>query len=490
MCLIIACSKKEDDAVDDNPITEEMTFTSFSPTSGEAGVTTVTLTGTNFSTTPSENSVKFGMATATVTDAKANELQVTVPETAETGTISVTTNGTKVTSTDTFTVEDPEPQMTITGFDPMEGEWGTEITISGTNFRETVDVVTVNARDAEIVSRTSTEIVIKIPDARTGSIIVYDDANNQHVESENDLTVFHGRWTQLEDFEGIARVNASTFSINGKGYVGLGVTNGVEEIKDFWEYDPESDHWVEKAQFDGLGRHYPISIAIADKGYVGLGNSFDFGSDLDDFWEYDPSSDEWTERKSFDGGKRKGAIAFSFGDNGYVGTGFRDLGGGEYEYLKDFWEYSPDNNIWNKKTDFGGTARENALAFSVGSMGYTAMGYDEENGSLSDFWEYDYENDTWSKANISAPNDLYRYSGVAFSIEGKGYIGLGKDGNNYFVDFWEYFPVDNEWVRVADFKGDGRTGAAVFVIDGKAYLGLGSSGEGELKDFWVFDPGN
>jgi gliding motility-associated-like protein len=54
------------------------TITSFTPTSGPIG-TTVTITGTNFSTTPANNVVYFGAVRANVTAATATQLTVTVP---------------------------------------------------------------------------------------------------------------------------------------------------------------------------------------------------------------------------------------------------------------------------------------------------------------------------------------------------------------------------------------------------------------------------
>ena len=78
-------------------------LTGFSPTLGAAG-TTVTITGDGFDTTPGNNTVKFNGATATVSAATATQLTVTVPATASTGAITVTTpNGTGST-TSVFTV--------------------------------------------------------------------------------------------------------------------------------------------------------------------------------------------------------------------------------------------------------------------------------------------------------------------------------------------------------------------------------------------------
>ena len=64
---------------------------SFNPTSGPIG-TNVTITGTNFNTTPSNNIVFFGAVKATVNAASATTLSVTVPAGASYRPITVTTN--------------------------------------------------------------------------------------------------------------------------------------------------------------------------------------------------------------------------------------------------------------------------------------------------------------------------------------------------------------------------------------------------------------
>ena len=40
------------------------------------------------------------------------------------------------------------------------------------------------------------------------------------------------------------------------------------------------------------------------------------------------------------------------------------------------------------------------------------------------------------------------------------------------------------WIRQSDFDGTGRTGAVAFTIDGKAYVGTGFDGLNRLNDFW------
>ncbi|MEI9921894.1 MAG: gliding motility-associated C-terminal domain-containing protein [Bacteroidota bacterium] len=79
------------------------TITSFNPTSGETG-TTVTINGTNFSTTPGNNIVKFNGTTAVVTASTATSITTTVPAGATTGLITVTVGGLTATSATNFVV--------------------------------------------------------------------------------------------------------------------------------------------------------------------------------------------------------------------------------------------------------------------------------------------------------------------------------------------------------------------------------------------------
>ena len=67
---------------------------------------TMTITGANFSTTPSENIVTLNNLTAVVLNATCTTLRVTVPEGATTGNISITINGLTATSNLGFSVVD------------------------------------------------------------------------------------------------------------------------------------------------------------------------------------------------------------------------------------------------------------------------------------------------------------------------------------------------------------------------------------------------
>jgi YD repeat-containing protein len=81
----------------------QLAILTFSPGRGPVG-TTVTISGTGFSSTPSQNTVSFNGTNATVQSATATQLVVNVPTGATTGPISVTTSAGTVTSNNSFTV--------------------------------------------------------------------------------------------------------------------------------------------------------------------------------------------------------------------------------------------------------------------------------------------------------------------------------------------------------------------------------------------------
>ncbi len=96
-----SCSKGSDPVPPNNAA---LSITGFTPTIGTDG-TVVTITGTGFSTTPSENIVNFGTTVATVTAATTTQLSVTLPPSLPYTSlkISVSRNGKSVESANLFT---------------------------------------------------------------------------------------------------------------------------------------------------------------------------------------------------------------------------------------------------------------------------------------------------------------------------------------------------------------------------------------------------
>jgi hypothetical protein len=159
------------------------TITSFTPESGVPG-TVVTISGTNFSTTASENIVKFNGIEAEVTAATATTLTVIVPADASDGKITVAIHDKVTTSANLFTIAELEVTETF----PPIAAVGISVKISGTNFSPVAEynVVKFNGVPATVTAVSENEVTVLVPQgATTGPLTV--KVGNHTVEA---LTVF------------------------------------------------------------------------------------------------------------------------------------------------------------------------------------------------------------------------------------------------------------------------------------------------------------
>jgi N-acetylneuraminic acid mutarotase len=240
--------------------------------------------------------------------------------------------------------------------------------------------------------------------------------------------------------------------------------------------------WVSKANFIGDDRSRATGFFIESigKGYIGTGIACT--TIKADFWEWDEATNAWTQKSDFGGGARQYAVAFSIGGKGYVGTG-EDNSGNSHN---DLWEFDPSNNTWTQRAFLPGAVRYSAVAFTIGSKGYIGTGTTGGNNYLNDFYEYDPIQNSWTQKTSFA--GTARSLAAGFSIGTKGYIGTGYNGQDH-QDFWEWDQSTNQWTQRASFAGGVRETAVAFSIGNKGYMGTGLSNFTNYHDdFWQYDP--
>ncbi len=300
-----------------------------------------------------------------------------------------------------------------------------------------------------------------------------------------------GNWSQIQSgFAGVARNSAASFQIESTVYVGTGFDEDGDRLRDFWAYDAEAGFWEQlgrtdaAAVFPGTARNGAVAFSVNGKGYVGLG--YDDNDYKADFYQYDPVARSWKKLADFPGGARRNAVAFTIGNRAFVGTGYNG------NFLQDFWVYNDAADTWQPVRDFGGSKREGATAFVVGGKGYVAFG--ANNGTpQKNIFEYDPEANTWiEKENIDDEDDLEsRTNAFAFVIGEKAYIGMGTQGGGYLSDVWEYTPATDDWNELApitDNCGGGRSFTIAFSQGNAGYITTGFGSGGRLDDFWSFNP--
>ena len=77
-------------------------------------------------------------------------------------------------------------------------------------------------------------------------------------DEEDDLM---GKWYRVSDFDGLARGEATSFTIGSKGYL-TGGYDGKKHLNDLWEYDMELDFWTQKASFPGTSRSSAAAFSV------------------------------------------------------------------------------------------------------------------------------------------------------------------------------------------------------------------------------------
>lgn len=196
----------------------------------------------------------------------------------------------------------------------------------------------------------------------------------------------------------------------------------------------------------------------------------------------------WVKKNAFEGGARGEAVSFVIDKIAYIGLGYNSDDDTNNGYLKDFWMYNPSTDKYTQIADFPGKGRVDAVGFSINGKGYVATGYDGEN-KLKDVWEYNPKTNTWAQKDDFL-GGVRRYA-VGFSLKNFGYVGTGNGSTMDKVDFYKFDPSavsGSQWVKAQSISGDPRRGATAFTYNDKAYVCTGSSSYSKCTDMYEYDP--
>jgi len=278
-------------------------------------------------------------------------------------------------------------------------------------------------------------------------------------------------WIARQDFPGAIN-SASSFAINGKGYVYGGLIYGYR-TNDLWEYDPTFNTWTKKASPPfARPRHAAASFVINGKGYIVGGNTEESGATVRsrDTWEYNPATNTWRQRQNLPEG-REGATGFSINGKGYLAMGITT----GTIFRSDVFEYDPVLNSWTTKSTLPDVpGRSRAVSFVINNKAYIGTGYGRFD-YFQDFWEFDPQTNAWTR-KADYPGGR-RLGGVAFTIGTLGYVGAGTyEISDYrYNEFWSYNRSSNSWTRKADIPGGERFFPVGFSIGSHGYIGTGAT---------------
>lgn len=225
----------------------------------------------------------------------------------------------------------------------------------------------------------------------------------------------------------------------------------------------------------------------------------------------------------FNGDHRVSAVAFQAvtgknANNVYVGMGYGSITDPD-KNLKDFKKFNGQawsSNVPDFPDALGG--RTGSVAFVIGKYAYVGAGWRQRfTANAKDiyfdtFYAFDTETETWAKGVDGAPGCKFAdaqgysftkiseffpgkekecsfYSGIGFSLNGKGYVGTGQIDGRALQTIYCFDPETGTWSD-AGFTGDPRVGAVTFTINNQAVVCLGAQvdrSSNYVKDVWVFD---
>jgi len=310
-------------------------------------------------------------------------------------------------------------------------------------------------------------------------------------------STYVGDWATRASFAGIARKGAVVFVIGNQAFVGTGYNVGNNKfLRDFWVYDVVKNNWTSVAPFPGAGRNNAVAFSIGSKGYVGTGYSNEGGINrqLTDFYSYDPTTNSWSKISDLPGPARKGAVAFTVNNTGYVGTGVSIDTTGVTNSLGDFYAFNAASNTWKPVSGYPGAKVDGAFAFVLNGQAFVGGG--QSNGQLStQLYTYNPTADVWYRkarldSNLSGVSRSY---GVAFALNGTGYITTGIYGSN---TCYAYNPANDTWTQKTALEASSRQEAVGFALSTglsngySAFIGTGFSGgsSSPFDDWWAFNP--
>jgi len=182
-----------------------LTITAFTPASGGTG-STITVTGVGFSAL---QSVKLGAITATFTVASDTQLQLTVPQGAQTGRIELSAAGRSVLSATDFTVSGVPLLLSLS---PASVLPGGRVTLNGSSL-DRVTQVRLNSTVLPIVSQAAATLTVDVPMAATSGALTLVDADGAARVQSQQLAVVAPM--TLTSFAPTSIVTGQNLTVNG-----------------------------------------------------------------------------------------------------------------------------------------------------------------------------------------------------------------------------------------------------------------------------------
>jgi N-acetylneuraminic acid mutarotase len=474
----------------------------------------VTITGSGFTTDLWSLSVAIGSSYAEIISASETQIEFKVPNDLyfKENFISVGVNDHYTSSSESIQLKAP----VISDISPTQGPSGTVVTINGNNFSYSYTYVYFNDVPATINSLSHTEIVAEVPLGNSGMQDIRVQTGEQSVTAFQQFEIAPHEIYDFNPKKGstgtVVTITGKNFSMNASSnYVTIGqfycqvISSSADqlqvriadEVNDTWglsgqvsvtignntatSVDMFSYTWVRKNLFTWWGRYYAMSFNYNNKGYIGMGYD---GWTETDLLSYD-GHDNWSTQTYFPGSSTGVyPLPFVIDDQLFVyshNIGFTTTECWKYDLTNDHWQMvaKPDVDLFS------------ASAFSVNGRGYLGLGADRNANLPNVFYEYNPNDSTWSQTPAFPGGG--RTEAVTLEINDIRIVGLGAGANESLKDLYLFNSSDQSWTQLNDFPGHGRSAVTTFTLNNIAYIVGGyypesPTGETVSAEVWAYDP--
>lgn len=431
------------------------------------------------------NQVRFGGISANISSSTRNLLRVQVPMGLDqiNSTITVISGQQETSSEESFHLKEHE----VDGLNILYGSRMDQVRISGQGFTNNTDVLTVRVGETEsmIQSAGINHIWFR---PRFGSphglnpVIV--EVLGRAVESP-EMFFLYEPFERTSDIPYGGASPPVHFNINDRIYLGGGKGPQGYGSKDFWEYDPYNDIWTQRADLPEYARRDDLSFALNGHGYLLVDKQL---------FRYDTDADNWTEMSPFPGFAAWGKSGFVLNGFAYVGCGQGRNENNMLQATNEFWRYDPQTDSWLQRADHpfnpqsGWNGVIDGVGFTIQGKGYIGLGV---TGIL---WEYDPDADYWQvKINLHGHIPFPTRRGMsALVVDESGskvYLSGGRlyhSGTTYSDMYvWD---IHNNTVDEIIMLPIGRAFHYSIPFQGKGFIGGGDSWNFFRDDLNLFDP--
>lgn len=270
----------------------------------------------------------------------------------------------------------------------------------------------------------------------------------------------------MKPFPGTRMQNSTAyFAGNGIFYL-LGGDLGPNNTNEFWSYSVAIGDWQSIKGFKGGPAKWQSGVIFGAAAFVYGG--FD-GKEKNGLYRYDIRDNEWDSIPVM-----TDSLCLSVGCLNSSGVFF--IGGKKDTVVQSVWNYQIAFESWNKKSDFP-VKQYGGIAVTLNGAIYAGMGKDDYNVCNGSLWLTEDGATTWIPKKTCSIYSGGILAGVACSQRNRIYV---VDEAYYIL---EYNPEIDDWKQKSRLPSDYREIHCMYEYNGKIYVGLG-----RVNSLLVYDP--